>query len=167
MAMDASVMLTLTTRANIVEYSGSWKQASAFWRAMRREFESPMYCGGPEQQKRGAWHWHFGMPERVPVGHVRDIWRHVCGDGNIDLQARDALQIARYTAKYIGKSLGCVGYGRSSYMRSRNIPKPEVQEVFCDEAAEALQVWGEAFPEWSGAVVPINEGAAFWAATWV
>ena len=163
MALDARYLLTLTTRANVTDYSESQKQVQSFWRKLKKHYPGIAYCGTPERQKRGAWHWHFGIAVRLDVRLVRAVWVSCCHDGNIDLQHRSALHIARYVAKYVGKHIGEESLSGKTYMVSRNIPSPETQEIDCDDPCEAFSHLPES---WSGEFLHLPAGRGYWAASW-
>jgi len=165
LALDACYLLTLTTRANVEDYGESHKMVKAFLRKLRAAYPGVLYSGVPERQERGAWHWHLGINLRLPAAPVRDLWRSVCGDGNIDLQYRPPKVIASYLSKYLGKALSTEG-GRVGYLRSRRIPEPEITEGSCDELSQALGAL--AGSDWSGTYVPIEAGGrtSYWAASW-
>jgi hypothetical protein len=163
MSADLRNMLTLTTRANVTDYTESRTHLSAFLARMRREFPGVQYVGAPERQKRGAWHWHLLCGQYLPANVVRDLWRRVVGDGNIDLQYfEDAMIGARYAAKYISKAIPSCRIKGARYVRSRNISiTPRVIG-----AAEVVQLLEQAGirPE---DLQPIRDAAAMWAASWV
>jgi len=165
MALDARYLLTLTTRSNITDYAESRHQVSRYLRKLRRAYPGLHYCGTPERQKRGAWHWHLGVNLRICARTARALWLEVCTDGNIDLQHRSALHVARYVAKYIGKELGQEIPG-ASYIVSRGIPDPSTEEFSSDEPIEAMHIIAAANPEWSGEFLTLPEGRGYWAASW-
>lgn len=165
MALDAQYLLTLTTRANTTDYSLSREQVSKFLRKLRRAYPGLHYCGTPEQQKRGAWHWHLGVNQRICARTARTLWRDVVTDGNIDLQHRNALHVARYVSKYIGKDVNGTLPG-AAYVVSRGIPDPITEEYTSDEPYEALSVLAEANPDWSGSILHLPEHRGYWAASW-
>jgi hypothetical protein len=73
---------------------------------MKRDWQ---YVAVAEEQKRGAWHWHLAVCGRQDVALLRASWRHVVGEGNIDVSApgakgrNDALALVRYLGKYLAK----------------------------------------------------------------
>lgn len=163
LAADLRYMLTLTTRANILAFGESRHQLENFLRRLKRAHEGVRYVGAPEQQKRGAWHWHVLCDRYLEANPTRRLWRGVCGDGNIDLQHfQDPLQGALYAAKYIRKAFGqdrfLVGAG-ARYVRSRNI-EVQSEKISAGKAFEVLAASG-----WSGETLPLDTGGV-WAASW-
>jgi hypothetical protein len=132
MMMDADRMLTLTYRENITDLSRAWSDLKAFSRKMKSEFnEDWQYICVPEFQKRGAVHFHMAIAGYLPVNKVRQFWREVVGEGNIDITSPrktidknswNPKRIANYLAKYITKN-DSVEFNKRRYS-STNIPKP-------------------------------------------
>ena len=163
MSADLRHMLTLTTRQNITVYRDSRHQAELLLRRLRRSEPGLRYVGAPEEQERGAWHWHILVDRYLDADAVRSMWRGVCGDGNIDLQFfREPLQGALYAAKYVRKSFGenrlRIGTG-ARYVRSRNIEVTS-EKVSVEQAYGWLQEAG-----WTGECFPLDTGGS-WAASW-
>jgi hypothetical protein len=163
MSADLRRMLTLTTRDNLEEFRESRHQAELLLRRLRRSEPGIRYVGAPEQQKRGAWHWHILVDRYLDADSVRSMWRGVCGDGNIDLTLfPDPLTGALYAAKYVRKSFGekrlLIG-GGARYVRSRNI------EVICEKVSQQAAYEVLAAAGWSGECVALDTGGE-WAASW-
>lgn len=153
-------MLTTTYRENLTDYDVSKDHMQTLLRRLRRLEPGIQYVGAPEMQKRGAWHWHLLVERRLDASTVRDMWRDIVGDGNIDLQYfAQPVTGALYGAKYVRKGFGEFRVPGARYLRSRNI------EVMCDkvsevEAYEALNAAG-----WSGERFPLDTGG-WWASSW-
>ncbi len=131
MMMNADRMLTLTYRENITDLKRAWSDLKAFSRKMKTEFEDDwQYICVPEFQKRGAVHFHMAVSGFFPVNKVRQFWRDVVGEGNIDITSPRAVdknswnpkRIANYLAKYITKN-DSVEFNKRRYS-STNIQAP-------------------------------------------
>jgi hypothetical protein len=131
MMMNADRMLTLTYRENVTDLSQAWSDLKAFSRKMKSEFDEDwQYICVPEFQKRGAVHFHMAISGFFPVNKVRQFWRDIVGEGNIDITSPRSIgknswnpkRIALYLAKYIIKN-DSVEFNKRRYS-STNIPKP-------------------------------------------
>lgn len=102
-------LLTLTYRENLTDYRQSCDHLSRFVRKIKRQIPGWVYVAVPEKQKRGAWHWHMAVIGRQDVGLLRECWRAVVGEGNIDVQApprgkkNRRMGIVAYLSKYLAK----------------------------------------------------------------
>lgn len=108
LAANANHLLTLTYRANVTDYGQASADLGRFIRRVRTHLPGWVYIAVPEQQKRGAWHWHLAVIGRQDVALLRTCWRAVVGEGNIDVQkpkgtANRRLTIVKYLGKYLGK----------------------------------------------------------------
>lgn len=109
LAGRADHLLTLTYRANVTDFAQACSDLCRFVRIVRRQVQGWLYVAVPEQQKRGAWHWHLAVCGRQDVQVLRAAWRRVVGDGNIDVKPprRSAqhrmLALVRYLSKYLAK----------------------------------------------------------------
>ena len=109
LAANADHLLTLTYRANITEFRQASQDLSSFVRRVRKQLPGWVYVAVPEQQVRGAWHWHMAVVGRQDVGVLRHSWRLVVGEGNIDVQkprnakANRRLALVKYLGKYLSK----------------------------------------------------------------
>lgn len=131
MMMNADRMLTLTYRENITDLAQAWSDLKAFSRKMKSEFDEDwQYICVPEFQKRGAVHFHMAISGFFPVNKVRQFWREIVGEGNIDITSPRSIgkntwnpkRIALYLAKYITKN-DSVEFNKRRYS-STNIPNP-------------------------------------------
>ena len=108
LSAHADHLLTLTYRGNVTEYRQASQDLRGFIRAVRTHLPGWVYIAVPERQKRGAWHWHLAVVGRQDVDLLRGCWRHVVGEGNIDVQKpkrgeNKRLAIVKYLGKYLAK----------------------------------------------------------------
>jgi hypothetical protein len=105
----ADHLLTLTYRGNVVDFDKACRDLARFVRLVKVRKPAWTYIAVPERQKRGAWHWHLAVQGRQAVGLLRATWRHIVGDGNIDVAAakygrqRGSFALVRYLGKYLAK----------------------------------------------------------------
>ena len=78
-AVGCDQMLTLTYRENVTDYAESRAHLSKFLRLCRAEWSSWKHVAAPEQQKRGAWHWHIGVRGFVNYDKLRGFWWKAMG----------------------------------------------------------------------------------------
>jgi hypothetical protein len=161
---DLRYMLTTTTRSNILDFCESRDHITRLMRELRRRHAGIAYMGAPEEQKRGAWHWHVLIDRRLEAVSVRSTWRNIVGSagGNIDLQYfHDPVKGALYASKYVRKTFAKFKLADRSakYLRSRNI---EVAPVDL-ELGESLRLLSAA--GWSGEMVKFEHGG-FGACSW-
>lgn len=109
LALRADHLLTLTYRANVLDFDKASADLSKFVRRVHRWKPDWQYVAVAEEQKRGAWHWHLAVCGHQDVALLRRCWRHTVGEGNIDVSApsakgrRDAMALVRYLGKYLAK----------------------------------------------------------------
>lgn len=102
-------LLTLTYRENITDFDQAGRDLSKFVRLVKDKLPGWVYIAVAEQQKRGAWHWHLAVCGRQDVTLLRTCWRHVVGEGNIDVNPPKAsgkyrlLALVTYLGKYLAK----------------------------------------------------------------
>lgn len=102
-------LTTLTYRENVTDFDRADHDFKRFVRLVRRSIPGWVYVAVPERQKRGAWHWHLAVKGRQDVDLLRRLWRHIVGEGNIDVQAPRGkggdrcLLLVRYLSKYLAK----------------------------------------------------------------
>ncbi len=105
----ADHLLTLTYRENVTDFDLACSHLSKFVRIVKGKLPGWIYVAVAEQQKRGAWHWHLAVRGRQDVDTLRTCWRHVVGDGNIDVKAPRSriknrqLALVTYLGKYLAK----------------------------------------------------------------
>jgi len=127
----ADRMLTLTFRQNITDLAEAAKLFKTFCEIAKRQGLINNYIGVFEQQKRGAWHMHIALGEYVSVTKTRAIWQKILKKRNYDGQVNVASfrggykkrtkSISGYLCKYLTKDSDI------NYIRSRDMPKPEVK----------------------------------------
>ena len=109
LSSGADHLLTLTYRANMTDLIHACEDFSRFIRLVKGRLSNWPYIAVPERQERGAWHWHLAVKGRQDVDLLRLAWRHVVGEGNIDVKPpkgkgnQRQLSLIRYLAKYITK----------------------------------------------------------------
>lgn len=105
----ADHLLTLTYRENVIDFEQACRDLSKFVRLVRSKLPGWVYIAIAEQQKRGAWHWHFAVRGRQDVVLLRSCWRRVVGEGNIDVNPPKGkgkyrlLALVKYLGKYLAK----------------------------------------------------------------
>ena len=161
-------MLTLTYGENQTDRTVAQRHLAAFLRRVKRVIPEFEYLAVPEQQKRGAWHWHIAVRQlksgywvRGTYVHswklLRAVWRSViAGPGNIDVQARgkpgrSVHQLSSYLTKYISKGFTTSGMHQNRYQSSAvDLPKALVFDIPLTGLAANGQVQLLFVPEWSG-----------------
>lgn len=109
LATSADHLLTLTYRENVTDFNRACADLSKFVRTVKAKCPGWVYIAVPEQQKRGAWHWHMAVRGRQDVALLRSTWRHIVGEGNIDVNPprgvgkKRALALVKYLGKYLAK----------------------------------------------------------------
>src|SRR5690606_33091309 len=74
-------LLTLTYRENERDYEKCLADFKRFVRLMRKRFgEGFYYVAVPEEQKRGAIHFHLAIKGFYPINTVRRLWRKAVGN---------------------------------------------------------------------------------------
>lgn len=134
-------LLTLTYRENERDYDKCLADFKRFVRLMRKRFgEGFYYVAVPEEQKRGAIHFHLAIKGFYPINTVRRVWRKAVGDefatgsdsvGNVDITnprkhgkaSWNPTRIAQYISKYVTKN-ETVGFNRKRYFSGGDIPQP-------------------------------------------
>jgi hypothetical protein len=113
--IGAAYITTLTYHENMQDRLQALIDRQEFDRKMRKHYGSWDYVAVPEQQKRGAWHWHIATGFKVDVEVALRAWREVTGDHSItqvhtgfkpDGKGNAYGKCSGYISKYIGKDLG-------------------------------------------------------------
>jgi hypothetical protein len=105
----ADHLLTLTYRDNVTDFEQASSDLNKFVRIVKTKVPDWIYIAVAEQQKRGAWHWHLAVRGRQNVEFLRESWRHVVGEGNIDVNPPKGkgknrlLALVKYLGKYLAK----------------------------------------------------------------
>lgn len=107
LSSQADHLLTLTYRDNVTDFDQACNDLNKFVRIVKTKLPGWIYIAVAEQQKRGAWHWHMAVCGRQDVNLLRETWRHVVGEGNIDVNPPKGTGKNRLFAlvKYLGKYL--------------------------------------------------------------
>lgn len=170
-------LLTLTYRENVTDFQRADADLSRFMRLLKKQRPEFHYVAVPEQQERGAWHWHLAVKGRQDVDLLRKLWRQVVGDGNIDVQKPKAgqdrrLGLVKYLSKYLAKGfeLGLRELNGHRYRSSIGMTLPTEPIAIPEDARGKVSAFVlERLVERGGAVgfVWMNEtGAAGWACSW-
>lgn len=133
-AVGADRLLTLTYRENQTDFRLAKKHLAKFVAMCRRRWPGFQYVAIPEEQVRGAWHWHLGVRGFQNVDVLRGYWWRAVGErvswsdegkpvlvnamqspGNVDVttprhrgQARrvwDVDRLCNYLSKYLTKAI--------------------------------------------------------------
>lgn len=125
--------LTLTFRECLTDLPEANRRFRLFMKRLRLFMKAQgcrlAYVAVPEQQKRGAWHYHlalFSFPY-TPVATLADLW----GEGYVQIKCLDARSdIGAYLAKYLSapadSKAGSATAGQKSYWASRGLRRPLV-----------------------------------------
>jgi len=111
LSIEADRMLTLTYKAVITDRSKALADLIRFNRAMRQRFEGWASVAVLEYQKRGSAHFHLGIAGFYDVNIIREVWRSIVGEGNIDIafkpdgRGNQYSKLASYMGKYLAKDL--------------------------------------------------------------
>ncbi|MNQ94388.1 hypothetical protein D3C85_1099040 [compost metagenome] len=136
---NRSKFITLTFKENIDDLEQANKYFKAFIRKLKKDCKDFQYLAVIEFQKRGAIHYHMlcNMPY-MRVEKIREHWRSVIGEGNIDMQRIDHVDnIGAYVIKYMTKEDADARLiGKKMYQCSKGLQKPE--ELIGVEAEKVL-----------------------------
>ena len=170
-------LLTLTYRENVTDFQTADDDLNRFVRLVKKERTEFHYVAVPEQQKRGAWHWHLAVKGRQDVDLLRRLWLHVVGHGNIDVQKpisgqNRRLGLVKYLSKYLAKAfeLGLRELNGHRYRSSLGMIIPKEPIAIPMEARGNVSGYVlEKLVERSGAVGHVwnsENGGAGWACSW-
>lgn len=174
MAGGLDHMLTLTYRENVRDLDSAFYDSKRFIRLVRERLPDWKYVLVPEFQKRGAVHFHLAVRGFQDVRFLRQCWRRVVVEGNIDVQGprcRGSVKwklpkLAQYLSKYITKDQG-VGNSRQRYRVAEGIDIPSRVFVhrfprFTDFIAELFDSLGVSLTHhWKA-----EAGMHGWACSW-
>lgn len=149
-AMNADRLLTLTFRENVTDPDEAWECFKVFCKLMRFRYRDRFqYVAVPEEQKRGAIHFHLALSGYYGVNAVRRFWLKACGDrqGNIDItsphkfgkKSWNPRRIARYISKYISKS-ETVDFNKRRYSTGGKIQLPDPQKGWLALGMPVVQI---------------------------
>ncbi len=125
-------LLTLTYRENVTDFNRASDDLNRFVRKVRFHLPPWLYVAVAEQQERGAWHWHLAVRGRQDVELLRQLWREIVGEGNIDVSAPKGtrkdqrLYLVQYLGKYLVKAFatGDRKLNKHRFRSSRKIQVP-------------------------------------------
>jgi hypothetical protein len=106
-------LLTLTYRYNETDKWKTWDHFERFIRLVHEVYPDWVYIAVPEQQRRGAYHFHVGIKGYQDLELLRSLWHKAGSYGNIDVQYRKGktgaqwqrVKLAQYLVKYRGKEM--------------------------------------------------------------
>ena len=170
-------LLTLTYRENVTDFQRASDDLSRFMRGLKGNLPGFHYVAVPEKQERGAWHWHLAVKGRQDVDLLRQLWRRVVGEGNIDVQKPRGLgdrrlALVKYLSKYLSKGFDLQlrelnghrfrsSLGMTIPYEPVPIPQEALGSVAVYMAAKVVDRGGKLGFTW------VNEyGSAGWACSW-
>ena len=170
-------LLTLTYRQNVTEFASTNHDLNRFVRLLKKRRPNIHYVAVPERQERGAWHWHLAVKGRQDVDLLRQLWRYVVGEGNIDVQKpkpgrNRRLAMVSYLCKYLSKGFkeGIRELNGHRYRSSVGMEIPTERIVIPQEARRGVASYVVSqLMDRTGTVghVWIGEGGATgWACSW-
>lgn len=137
--INANNLMTLTRRGGFPTVDSCWISLKSFVRRCRRVGVDFNYVAVPEQHANGTYHLHLAVHGYLPVKVLRRQWYRALGGegdetgastpGAINLSKRCGSPdhgVARYLAKYVGKSLIKERKGRRAYSSRRAGTAPPV-----------------------------------------
>lgn len=171
-------LLTLTYRENVTDFQQASADLSRFLRLLKTHLPGFHYVAVPEKQERGAWHWHLAVKGRQDVILLRQVWRRVVGEGNIDVQKPKAGQnqriaLVKYLSKYLAKGFDLelreLNGHRFRSSLGMTIPTESIPIPPPDERGSVSVYMAEKLVERSGNIgfAWVNEyGSVGWACSW-
>jgi len=173
MSLGLDHMLTLTYRVNLVDFDQAVRDLRAFMKIVRREIPGYRWVAVPERQERGAWHWHIAVKGFQNVRFLREAWKRVVGDGNIDVKGPGRkvrvgkLKLAYYLVKYISKKSDDVKMGLHRYFGTRERGDVDILKIGVDRVSNSM-IWIREILENEGLRLRQIYETAFggWGATW-
>jgi hypothetical protein len=177
MSSGLDYLLTLTYRENMCDFEKACDDLREFAERVQQVVPGWKYLAVSERQERGAYHWHIAVKGWQSVVLLREIWKQVVGEGNIDIKSPKVgkrarwgrLGLAYYLAKYIGKDIGDVELNRHNYRRSRGLEKPEIIKVGVETGLNFMAWVEEMFKNSGCRLVKVwhHESGLFgWACSW-
>ena len=149
-----------------------------FVRVVKGRLPGWVYIAVAERQRRGAWHWHLAVCGRQDVGFLRDAWRRVVGEGNIDVNPPKGAAKHRQLAlvKYLGKYLAKAVDSKDRALNGRRFRASLGIEVPCEFVSVPRDYYGDVktfalgkLIESAGAVGFVwapEDKSAGWACSW-
>jgi hypothetical protein len=178
LSAKADHLLTLTYRENITDFERSANDFAKFVKRVKAVLPGWIYIAIAENQKRGAWHWHIAVVGRQDVTLLRDMWRHVVGEGNIDVRPpkhRDGniqLLLINYLSKYLGKGFkdGTHEFNARRFRASHGIKVPfKIIPLPEDQRSQVLSFVTGTLKLHAGSVGHVwqsDDTIAGWACSW-
>lgn len=163
LTVGADHLLTLTYRENITDLARAEEDLRQFLRLVRERYAEFPYVAVWERQKRGAIHWHLGVPGFQDVRFLRRCWLDVVGDGNGNIDVRgphgdqpSCASLARYIAKYILKGQEDRRRGQHRYRCCVGIVVPkEVYRLGAISLEKAIEIGKELIRDLLGVEKPV------------
>ena len=148
LTIGADHLLTLTYRENVTEVVKAEEDLRQFLKLVRERYSEYPYVAVWERQKRGAIHWHLGVPGFQDVRLLRMCWLQVVGEGNGNIDVRgprgnkiSCASLARYIAKYILKGEEERRRGQHRYRCSIGVVVPkEVYRLGAISLEQAIEI---------------------------
>ena len=163
LTIGADHLLTLTYRDNVTEVAKAEEDLRQFLKLVRERYPEYPYVAVWERQKRGAIHWHLGVPGFQDVRFLRKCWRKVVGhdNGNIDVTPPRGKRsvyasLASYIAKYILKGQEERRRGQHRYRCSVGIVvHKEVYRLGAISLEEAIEIGKDLVRDLLGVEKPV------------
>jgi len=163
LTIGADHLLTLTYRENVTDLARAEEDLRQFLRLVRERHAQFPYVAVWERQKRGAIHWHLGVPGFQNVRFLRRCWLEVVGEGNGNIDVRgprgdksSCASLARYIAKYILKGQEGRRRGQHRYRCSVGIIVPkEVYMLGAISLEKAIELGKELIRDLIGLEKPV------------
>lgn len=180
MSLGLDHLLTLTYKGNIEDFRVSVSNLRRFIRLVRKKYPGYRWVAVPEIQEKRAertgfevWHWHLAVKGFQDVRYLREVWRSVVGEGNIDVRGPSGksrcgkLNLAYYLVKYISKKVEAVNSGLHRYFGTRDVGDVDIVKIIVDRPSTCL-VWISEVLAQQGQAVRQTVDTAFggWGATW-
>jgi hypothetical protein len=139
-------MLTMTYKENVIDLDQAKRDFKLFKDSFSKQFPLSAFVAVPEQQKRGAWHFHVALRGYFSIKTLRRWWPH--GHIQIDYQKRklrdSVAKVGAYLSKYLGKDLKVLGRAAYSVCNRKNLDMPIKTVVRLRlGAADGLPIWAK------------------------
>jgi hypothetical protein len=180
MSLGLDHLLTLTYRGDMEDFTVSLSHLRRFIRLVRKRYPGYRWVAVPEIQRgrlertgKAVYHWHLAVKGFQDVKFLRQVWRLVAGEGNIDVRGPRGrsrcgkLNLAYYLVKYISKEIKCVSAGLHRYFGTREKGDVESVKISVDRPSSVVS-WVKEIMFSGRMVVKQHQGHAFggWGATW-
>jgi hypothetical protein len=180
MALGLDHLLTLTYKANVTEFAVTLSHLRRFIRLVRKKYPGYRWVAVPEIQEGrhertgfAVYHWHLAVKGFQDVRYLRQVWKHVVGEGNIDVRGPGRrtrcgkLDLSYYLVKYISKKVDDVNSGLHRYFGTRERGEVEILKIVVDKASSVMSWISEIV--FNGSMVVqqhLSTGYGGWGATW-